>query len=277
VAVSRGDPTDGGRTDDPGATGAGNVPPVPGVGPGMDDTPPAPPPPGRRDRDEAPPAGPDADPAATTADVRGAGRSRRARLQLLGLAGAAVVVVLAAFGGWVGEEGPGATDAAAAGASDDGADCPAVSSSVAFDRSSGLGAMPVASFADLTDPDTVVCTSDWEGTPTVVNFWATWCPFCVEEMPDLQSASQTLGDEVRFVGIDVQDNRDDAIAFLASTGVTYDQVHSPAGTFYTELGNRGMPTTLFVTADGTIAWRHTGPLTEQQVLALVELHLGVEA
>lgn len=144
-----------------------------------------------------------------------------------------------------------------------------------YDVSTGTGPLPEASFAALRDPDTQVSTTDWEGTPTVVNFWATWCGFCTEEMPDLEAAFQQLDGEVRFVGIDRQDPRDAALDFLDETGVTYDQVASPDGAYYEQLGARGMPTTLFVDADGVVQFRHTGPLTRQDVLDLVDEHLGV--
>lgn len=145
----------------------------------------------------------------------------------------------------------------------------------ALSLDTGTGPLPEATFADLRDPDVEVSTTDWEGTPTVVNFWATWCGFCIEEMPDLQAASEELGGAVRFVGIDRQDPRDEALAFLDETGVTYDQVASPDGGYYTQVGARGMPTTLFVDAAGVVQYRHTGPVTREQVLELVAEHLGV--
>ena len=146
----------------------------------------------------------------------------------------------------------------------------------ALSLSTGTGPLPPATFADLRDPDRQVSTTDWEGTPTVVNFWATWCGFCIEEMPDLQAAAEQLDGAVRFVGIDRQDPRDEALAFLEETGVTYDQVASPSGDYYVEIGARGMPTTLFVDAEGVVRYRHTGPLTRERVLELVAEHLGVD-
>lgn len=144
-----------------------------------------------------------------------------------------------------------------------------------LDVSTGTGPLPAATFPDLLDPEVEVSTTDWRGTPTVVNFWATWCAFCIDEMPALQSAFERLDDQVRFVGIDRQDPRDEALAFLEQTGVTYDQVASPSGDYYTRIGARGMPTTLFVDAAGVVQFRHTGPLTEQEVLDLVAEHLGI--
>ena len=141
----------------------------------------------------------------------------------------------------------------------------------------GEGPLPEATFAGLLDPDETVSTTDWLGTPTVVNFWATWCAFCLDEMPALQEASEQLDGRVRFVGIDRQDPRDDALEFLERTGVTYDQVASPDGRYFETVRARGMPTTLFVDAQGTIRYRHTGPLELEDVLELVAEHLDVQA
>ncbi|MFP5309757.1 MAG: TlpA family protein disulfide reductase [Actinomycetes bacterium] len=137
--------------------------------------------------------------------------------------------------------------------------------------------LPEAEFPVLGDRDTLVSTADWRGTPTVVNFWATWCAFCVEEMPDLEAAHQQLGDAVRFVGIARQDNVDKALTLADETGVTYDLLEDGPGTYFNEVGARGMPTTLFVDAAGAIVYRHTGPISAEQLVELVAEHLDVTA
>ena len=162
-------------------------------------------------------------------------RTRRRSTRLPALL-AALAVLLAACGG--------------AGTDDDGA----------LGVDAGEGPLPEATFPGLLDPEETVSTSDWVGTPTVVNFWATWCAFCLDEMPALQEASERLDGRVRFVGIDRQDPRDDALEFLERTGVTYDQVASPDGRYFETVRARGMPTTLFVDAEGLVQYRHTGPL-----------------
>lgn len=141
----------------------------------------------------------------------------------------------------------------------------------------GTGPLPQGELASLEDPDTTVSTASWQGTPTVVNVWATWCGPCREELPELQAASAALGERVRFVGIDRTDPRDEALELLAASGVTYDNVADPRDDYVPRLGIRGMPTTLFVDADGVVRHRWTGPLDEAQVLDLVAEHLGVDA
>lgn len=135
--------------------------------------------------------------------------------------------------------------------------------------------LPEASFPVLGG-DEVVSTADFRGTPTIVNFWATWCTFCIEEMPDLELAHQELGDAVRFVGIDRQDNTQKALELAAETGVTYLLLESKDGTYFERIRGRGMPTTLFVDGEGTIRHRHAGPITADEVLELAEEKLGVE-
>lgn len=134
--------------------------------------------------------------------------------------------------------------------------------------------LPEASFRVLGGEEQV-STADFVGTPTIINFWATWCAFCVDEMPDLERAHQQLGEAVRFVGIDRQDNREKALDLARETGVSYLLLESPEGAYYAEVGARGMPTTLFVDADGIIRHRHTGPLTAEEILELTEEHLDV--
>jgi cytochrome c biogenesis protein CcmG, thiol:disulfide interchange protein DsbE len=136
------------------------------------------------------------------------------------------------------------------------------------------GPLPDATLPVLGE-DTSVQTSDWRGTPTIINFWATWCAFCVDEMPDLQDAHATLGDQVRFVGVDREDVVGRALKLVAETGVTYDLVEDVDGSFFRAVQARGMPTTVFVDADGTIRYRHAGPLTADEVLDLTAEHLGV--
>lgn len=137
--------------------------------------------------------------------------------------------------------------------------------------------LPEATFAVLGDPEQQVSTADLRGTPAIINFWATWCAFCVEEMPDLEVAHLALGDAVVFVGIARQDNPERALALAEETGVTYLLLESPDGAFYTQVKARGMPTTLLVDADGIIRHRHAGPVTTEQLLDLVEEHLGISA
>lgn len=132
--------------------------------------------------------------------------------------------------------------------------------------------LPDATLSVLGE-DASVAMSDLVGTPMIINFWATWCAFCVDEMPDLEQAHQALGDQVRFVGIDREDVVSKALDLAAETGVSYRLLEDVDGSYFHALKARGMPTTVFVDADGVIQYRHAGPITSDELLGLAAEHL----
>ena len=116
------------------------------------------------------------------------------------------------------------------------------------------------------------------GRPIVLNFWASWCTFCIKEMPDFQRVHDDVGDRVPFLGLDLLgvqgETRGAATTLAARTGVSYPLGYDADGALYLRLSPRVlMPTTVFVRADGTIALRQFGPLTEQQLRGLIDEHL----
>ena len=116
--------------------------------------------------------------------------------------------------------------------------------------------------------------SELSGEPLVVNFWASWCPPCVAEMPDFERVHLDRADDVRFVGLNTQDTREQAEALALQTGVTYDLGLDPEGALARDFEVISMPSTYFVDADGAIVHRHAGLLTEQQLRDLIDEHLG---
>ena len=89
------------------------------------------------------------------------------------------------------------------------------------------------------------------GTPVLVNIWASWCGPCRQEAPFLAAANRTYGDRVRFVGVDILDERGSARDFIRASGWTYPSVYDPSGAIRDALGVIGQPATLFYDADGT--------------------------
>ncbi len=113
--------------------------------------------------------------------------------------------------------------------------------------------------------------ADYEGRPLVVNFWASWCPSCVAEMAAaFKPAQQSVGDEVAFLGLNIQDDRADALRLVEETGVLFDLGDDPLGDLYLEFGGIGMPFTVLIDAEGRIVEQHNGPLTEAQLLDMIE-------
>jgi cytochrome c biogenesis protein CcmG, thiol:disulfide interchange protein DsbE len=115
--------------------------------------------------------------------------------------------------------------------------------------------------------------ADHVGEPMVVNFFASWCPPCVAEMPDLERVHLAVQDEVRFVGLNTQDSPTAATELVELTGVSYDIGLDPDGELFREFEVIAMPSTFFIDADGAIVHRHAGLLTEAQLRELVDQHL----
>jgi cytochrome c biogenesis protein CcmG/thiol:disulfide interchange protein DsbE len=108
------------------------------------------------------------------------------------------------------------------------------------------------------------------GTPVLVNVWASWCGPCRDEAPLLASAHETFGDRVRFVGVDILDQRAAARAFMREFGWTYPSVFDPSGAIRDGLGLLGQPVTLFYDASGELVRTWSGPLTETTLTESLE-------
>lgn len=100
------------------------------------------------------------------------------------------------------------------------------------------------------------------GTPLVVNFWASWCDPCEEEMPLLAAAARREGDQIQFLGVDILDTRDPARTFLAHYGVPYPNVFDPTGQTRDAVGGIGQPVTVFYDAGGQLVAKVDGQLSE---------------
>lgn len=122
-----------------------------------------------------------------------------------------------------------------------------------------------------------VAAADFRGTPLVLNFWASWCPFCIEEMPGFERVHGEFGGSVAFLGIDLQDDRALAEDLAERTGVTYRLAEDRDGSVFAAVGGIGMPTTLLVSADGHIEEKITGPIAPDELRRLILEHLFVEA
>ena len=123
--------------------------------------------------------------------------------------------------------------------------------------------------AELVDLDDVtVSTSEWftsTGKPVLVNFWFTSCPPCRREMPALQRAFETYGEEVRFVGVNVQDSASAIRAFVDELGVTYEMLRDINGNLVVANGISAFPTTLFIDSNGRIVKQVAGELTSESI------------
>jgi peroxiredoxin len=102
---------------------------------------------------------------------------------------------------------------------------------------------------ELLDGGTL-SSDDLKGEPVVLNFWASWCIPCREEMPAFERMWQRYEDKgIRIVGVNIQDSREGAEGFLEEVPVSYPITLDPDGDLASALGVRGLPQTFFIDED----------------------------
>jgi cytochrome c biogenesis protein CcmG/thiol:disulfide interchange protein DsbE len=145
-----------------------------------------------------------------------------------------------------------------------------------LDTGPRAGRAPAFSLPDVNDPSHRITLAEFAGQPIVVNFWASWCVPCRQEMPRLAAAAHHLAGKVAFVGIDYEDQRGDAAQFLRQTGVTYPSGYDHDGSVGQRYGLMGVPTTVFLDRNGKIVGRYLGGMSEATLDGLLA-HLTAPA
>lgn len=110
-----------------------------------------------------------------------------------------------------------------------------------------------------------------DGKPTLINFWASWCPPCKKEMPDLQKAYEIYGDKVNFFMVDLtfNDNLEKMNEYIEENGFTFPVLLDKTGDVTMDYQVMVIPTTYFVDADNVITHKVMGPMTTEQIESIM--------
>jgi len=100
------------------------------------------------------------------------------------------------------------------------------------------------------------------GKVTVLNFWATWCPPCREEMPQLQKFAQALPPDVVFYAVNIQESAAKAGAFLEQNHYSMPVLLDSDGAVASTFRINAVPTTVIVDKTGKIRFRKSGGVTQ---------------
>jgi thiol-disulfide isomerase/thioredoxin len=105
------------------------------------------------------------------------------------------------------------------------------------------------------------------GELLVINSWATWCPFCVEELKDFDVAQSKFGEQVQFVLVNRKEGSEVADTYLNDLGISSNMITflDETDEFYKAIQGFSMPETIFVNKDGTIQYHKRGFMTRQEI------------
>ena len=120
---------------------------------------------------------------------------------------------------------------------------------------------PAAPDFTLPDPSgKKVSIKDFRGKAVFLVFWATWCEFCREEIPAIESLYRDFkGQGLEIVAVNIKDKRDDALAFVKKHKISYPVLMDPEGDVGALYGAFATPTVYLIDRKGTVLARQWGP------------------
>jgi thiol-disulfide isomerase/thioredoxin len=131
---------------------------------------------------------------------------------------------------------------------------------------------PFTELIDIATGNTT--TPATNGTPMVINFWFSTCEPCKREMPALTTAAQLYAGAVKFVGINPNDTRTSATAFLEKYNVDFTN-YLDDGDQLAAAGVVNIPTTMFVNGEGKIVATHAGEITLAEIEKKINKYFGI--
>lgn len=125
---------------------------------------------------------------------------------------------------------------------------------------------PAPRYAAEKADGTPIALADLRGEVVLLNIWATWCKPCRQEIPALETLHQrhrAAGLVVAGVSIDVDEDRQKVAEFATALGASYAMWYDPDDRVSTTFLAIGVPASYLIGRDGTLRWRHVGPITAE--------------
>ena len=112
-----------------------------------------------------------------------------------------------------------------------------------------------------------------DGKPLVINFWATWCPHCIDEMPDFQKLYEAYGDRIAFCMLDAVGTRDESLtkgaSYVREEGFTFPVYYDMDGDGVKTYQVTGFPSTVVYDSNGQMVKYYVGRVNRQDVDSLL--------
>jgi peroxiredoxin len=114
-----------------------------------------------------------------------------------------------------------------------------------------------------------VSLKDYRGKKVMVNFWATWCPPCKEEMPAMEKFYKKNSKEVEILAVNL-DPQNNVKGFVEEKGLTFPILLDEEGSTQQTYSVISIPTTLILDEQGLILKKHIGSMTFEQMQELMK-------
>lgn len=125
---------------------------------------------------------------------------------------------------------------------------------------------PAPDFALSTPDGETVRLADFRGQPVLVNFWATWCPPCKIEMPDLEQLYQKYRDQgFEIIAVDQKETPAAVKKYFDDMGLSFQPVIDSTGEIFNLYRVVALPTSYFIDANGVVQFQHRGLMTAEQM------------
>ena len=139
------------------------------------------------------------------------------------------------------------------------------------------GRLRAADFTILDQNNNELMLSDFFGKPIVLNFWTTWCPACVREMPYFEKIYREMGDELHILKVNLLDGQRETRAgvddFMTTNGHSFPIYFDVTGEAAEIYAVRSIPFSVFISAQGYIAAIAQGALDEERLRMGIEMAL----
>ena len=129
---------------------------------------------------------------------------------------------------------------------------------------------------DLIGGGTFTLSKTLEDKPVVLNFWASWCPPCRQEMPELDAVARATPD-VQFIGIAVDDVASNAAAYAAQIGVSYPIAVDEDYVVNDAYAVQYLPQTWIIDRNGTVTRSVVRAVTADELTAWIAQDLGIKS
>jgi len=130
---------------------------------------------------------------------------------------------------------------------------------------------PAPDFTLTTLDGNQAALSDYAGQVVVVNFWATWCPPCKAEMPDIHDYYQANQDKgLTVLAVNAQEDKATVSRFIESTGFTFPVLLDSRGDVEQQYQVRSFPSTFVIDRDGRVVYIHVGLITPDVLADVID-------